>query len=177
MRLTSFSNYCVRMLMVAAVRTPMLTTIREASTKFGISDAHLVKCVHQLGSWGYLETIRGNKGGFRLAKPAEEIGLGEVIRKTEDGFKIVECFDPATNTCPLITFCRFRLALERANAAFLRELDAFTLADLTENGEALLNVLDLPPPPADDAIGDTTVARNASSRSGERKPCAARPKG
>ena len=98
MRLTSYSNYTMRVLMVAAARSPALSTIREVAHSFNISEAHLVKCVHQLGTWGYLATVRGNKGGFRLARPAAEINVGEVIRRTEDGFNTVECFDSSNNT-------------------------------------------------------------------------------
>jgi Rrf2 family nitric oxide-sensitive transcriptional repressor len=145
MRLTSYTNYTLRVLMVAAARSPLLTTIQEVADGFGISKAHLVKCVHQLGSWGYLETVRGNGGGFRLARPAGEIGIGEVVRRTEEGFTIVECFDRETNTCPLIDGCRFGSALQRATAAFLAVLDELTLADVTENGGELLGLLDLRP--------------------------------
>ena len=104
--------------------------------------------MHQLGTWGYLETVRGNRGGFRLARPAELIGLGEVIRLTEEGFTIVECFDPATNTCPLIDRCRLRPALRRATDAFLDALDKFTLADISDNGDDILAILNLARSPA-----------------------------
>ena len=144
MRLTSYTNFTLRILMVAAARRPALTTIQEAAVGFGISKAHLVKCVHHLGVWGYLETVRGNGGGFRLARPPETISLGEVIRKTEDGFLLVECFDPRDNTCPLVDRCRLRPALERATEAFLSALDEMTLAEIIENGEDLLEVIDLP---------------------------------
>lgn len=146
MRLTSYSNYTLRILMVAAARSPALTTIQDVADGFAISKAHLVKCVHRLGRWGYLETVRGNGGGFRLVRPATSISLGEVIRRTEDGFSLVECFDPATNTCPLVARCRLRPALAKATEAFLFALDATTLADITENGDDLLAVLDLPLP-------------------------------
>jgi Rrf2 family nitric oxide-sensitive transcriptional repressor len=146
MKLTSFSNYCMRVLMVAAARTPALTTIRDLSQSFGISDAHIVKCVHQLGTWGYLETVRGNKGGFRLARPAAEITVGDVLRKTEDRFTIVECFDRESNTCRLAEICKFRSALERATEAFLAVLDEVTLADITGHGADILSALDLPVP-------------------------------
>lgn len=143
MRLTSYSNYTLRVLMVAAARAPDLTTIQEIADGFGISKAHLVKCVHQLGAWGYLETLRGNGGGFRLVKPAVSISLGEVIRRTEEGFALVECFDPVTNTCPLVDRCRLRKALQSATTAFLEALDAMTLAEISDNGADLLDVLDL----------------------------------
>lgn len=125
-----------------------LTTVGDVADSFGISKTHLVKCVHQLGAWGYLETVRGNRGGFRLARPAELIGLGEVIRLTEEGFTIVECFDPATNTCPLIDRCRLRPALRRATDAFLEALDKFTLADISDNGDDILAILNLARTPA-----------------------------
>ena len=148
MKLTSFSNYSLRVLMVAAARFPGLTTIGEVACGFGISKAHLVKCVHQLGAWGYLETVRGNKGGFRLARPAVSISIGEIIRLTEDGFVLVKCFDPATNSCPLVGHCRLRPALLRATNAFLESLDEFTLADISDNGDDILDVLQLPRPGA-----------------------------
>ncbi len=143
MRLTSYSNYTLRVLMVAAARAPGLTTIQEVADGFAISKAHLVKCVHQLGGWGYLATQRGNGGGFRLARPAASISLGEVIRRTEEGFSLVECFDPAANGCPLVDRCRLRGALARATEAFLSELDRTSLADITENGDELLDILEL----------------------------------
>ena len=146
MKLTTYSNYSMRVLMVAAARSPDLTTVREVSDAFRISEAHLVKCVHQLGAWGFLETVRGNRGGFRLARPAASIGVGEVIRRTEDGFALVECFDPATNRCPLIDRCKLKRALHRATEAFLAVLDETTLADIAANGEDLLAILELRPP-------------------------------
>jgi Rrf2 family nitric oxide-sensitive transcriptional repressor len=146
MKLTSYSNYSMRVLMVAAARPGVLTTVGEVAEAFGISTPHLVKCVHQLGQWGYLETVRGAKGGFRLAKPPAQIGVGEVIRRTEAGFEIVECFNPETNTCPLISRCKLRGALQKATDAFLKALDELTLADMTTNGDHLMDLLDFTPP-------------------------------
>jgi Rrf2 family nitric oxide-sensitive transcriptional repressor len=133
MRLTSYSNYTVRVLMVAAARSPLLTTVQHVADGFAISRSHLVKCVHQLGSWGYL----------RLARPAETIPLGEVIRRTEETFAIVECFEPKTNTCPFLDHCRLRQALEKATEAFLAVLDGLSIADITDNGDELLSILSL----------------------------------
>jgi Rrf2 family nitric oxide-sensitive transcriptional repressor len=143
MRLTSYSNFSLRTLMVAAMREPGLSTVQEVAEAFGISRAHLVKCVHQLGQWGYLENVRGNRGGFRLARPAAEISIGEVIRRTEDGFDLVECFDPGENSCPLIGDCRLSVALTRARDVFLDELDRHTIADVTGNDGDLMALLHL----------------------------------
>lgn len=142
MKLTSYSNYSVRVLMIAAARSPSLVTVSEVAKAFGVSHPHLVKCVHQLGQWGYLETMRGAKGGFRLAMAPDSIVIGDVIRLTEAGFDIVECFDARANTCPLIDACKLRGALRKATDAFLSALDALSLADIADNGDEILAALD-----------------------------------
>ncbi|MBK8210375.1 MAG: Rrf2 family transcriptional regulator [Rhodospirillales bacterium] len=63
---------------------------------------------------GYLETVRGPNGGFRLARDSREFRIGDVIRQTEAEPVLVECFDPATNTCPLLPACQLRVALQEA---------------------------------------------------------------
>ncbi|MCI4677328.1 Rrf2 family transcriptional regulator [Rhodoblastus acidophilus] len=148
MKLTSYSNFTLRVLMVAAARQPELTTIGEIADAFQISKAHLTRCVHQLGQWGYIETVRGNGGGFRLARDATAISVGEVIRRTEEGFDVVECFDAETATCPLLPRCGLRPALLRATDVFLATLDGFTLAEIAANGEDLLDALALQRPAA-----------------------------
>jgi len=163
MRLTSYSNYSLRVLLAASARSPRLTTIREVAEGFGLPDSHLVKCVHQLGTWGYLETVRGNRGGFRLARPATAITLGDVVRRTEDGLSVVECLDPETNTCPLIHRCRMSQVLRRATDAFLDVLDRLTLADVAGNEDDFRMLLDGKTPtllPAE-GCGDPRVAGHA----------------
>ena len=141
MRLTSYSNYALRTLMVAAMRDGQLVTVHEVAESFGISKAHLVKCVHQLGVWGYLDNVRGRNGGFRLARPAREITVGEIIRKTEDDLDLVECFDAVTNTCPLIGLCNLGKVFKQACRAFLDVLDGVTIADISANRSDVLGAL------------------------------------
>ncbi len=142
MRLTSFTNYALRTLMVAAMRGDTLTRCHEVADAFGISRAHCTKCVHQLGQWGFLENVRGRGGGFRLARPAHTITIGEVVRLTEDSLELVECFNARTNTCPLMEACRLSRTFKRALAAFLEVLDGVTLADVVTNKEVLMPLLE-----------------------------------
>lgn len=143
MRLTVYSDYSLRLLMYLAVRPERLSTIKEIAQAYTISENHLMKVVHQLGLAGYVETVRGRNGGMRLGKPADKIGLGELIRHTEPDMDIVPCFEAENKSCPLRRACRLKGALERARLAFLGVLDDYTLADLTATPGPMRAVLGL----------------------------------
>jgi len=142
MRLTQYSNYALRTLMYANLHNERLCQCQEVVDAFTISKAHLVKCVHQLGQWGFIQSVRGRNGGFRLARPADQISVGAVIRRTEDTLELVECFNSQTNRCPLISQCRLNRALMGAMKNFMDEMDALTIADITDNRSALLDLLE-----------------------------------
>ena len=129
MRLTTFSDYAFRVLIYLG-STPGLVTIADIANAYGISENHLMKVVHQLSRLGYLETVRGKGGGMRLARPPREIGVGEVLRATEDGFDLVECMGEGDCDCRIVRACVLKGALGEAVAAFLGTLDRYTLADL-----------------------------------------------
>lgn len=141
MRLTSYSDYSLRLLMYAALKDGSLVTIQEVADVYGISKNHLMKIAFKLGRSGILETVRGRNGGLRLARKPKDIGLGEVVRLTEEDFTMVECFNPASNTCTIAHPCRLRGMLARALDAYLAVLDEYTLADLTDNHPALSRIL------------------------------------
>ncbi len=116
--------------MYLGLRRNQLATIDEISKAYGISRAHLMKVVHELGRAGYLETVRGRGGGLRLAQDLDAIRVGDVVRRTEANMDLVECFDTKTNTCRIESACALRGVLEEALEAFMATLDGYTLADL-----------------------------------------------
>lgn len=130
MQLTRYTDYSLRVLIYLAVHPDDLATIDEIAGAYAISRTHLTKVVHRLGLAGYIETIRGRGGGMRLARPPEEISIGEVVRCTEEAMALVECFDPATSQCRIEPACGLRGALNDALQAFQRTLDGYTLADV-----------------------------------------------
>jgi Rrf2 family transcriptional regulator, nitric oxide-sensitive transcriptional repressor len=141
MRLTVYSDYALRLLMYLAVRNDRLATIPDVARAYSISSNHLMKVVHQMGQAGYIETVRGRNGGMRLAKPASEISVGEVIRFTEPDMDIVPCFQPENQACPLQRACRLKGALQKAQHAFLAVLDDYTIGDLTAVSAPLRTML------------------------------------
>ena len=129
MRLTTFSDYALRVLMYAAAEAPRLITIDETAAIYNISRAHLMKVVNLLTKAGYLRGVRGRSGGFTLAKQPEDINLGSVIRATEPDFALVECFSP-DNDCVLSNCCRLPSLLNDALGAFIAVFDQHTLAEI-----------------------------------------------
>src|SRR2546430_7071064 len=132
MRLTVYTDYALRLLMYLAVKNDGLATIADVAESYGISKNHLTKVASQLGVSGYVETVGGRRGGLRLAKPAETIGLGEVVRHTEPDMALMPCFKPVDAPCPIWRCCVLRGALEKARLAFVEVLDGYTLGDLVK---------------------------------------------
>lgn len=142
MKLTAYTNYALRTLQLAALKAPDLVRIEDVVHIHGLKKPNIVKAVHELGREGYLLTQRGRGGGFKLARPATEIRVGDVVRLTEGDLDIVECFNPDTNTCPLIGICRLSRAFQEATSAFMAVLDDLTIADIAANKGALMNRID-----------------------------------
>lgn len=143
LRLSQFSNYAIRILMYAALNGRQPSSLPKIARAYDISYNHLKKSATTLVRLGYLETVRGRVGGVRLAQSAADIRIGRVIRLTEGSVDLVECFDPATNTCPLMRVCQLNRALQEALAAFFAVLDSYTLADFVAEPEALTSLLGL----------------------------------
>jgi Rrf2 family nitric oxide-sensitive transcriptional repressor len=120
MRLTTFSDYTLRVLMYLGVRRDELVTIGEIAAAYGISENHLMKVVHFLARQGYVETVRGKGGGLRLAMAPEDIGVGEVVRGTEESLALVECFDAEQSQCNIAPACLLKGVFKKASGRLLR---------------------------------------------------------
>ena len=129
MRLTTLSDYALRVLMYTAAHHDRLVTIEETARVYHVSRSHLMKVVNILSRAGFLVSVRGRTGGFMLASSPETINLGAVLRATEPDFALVECFISG-NQCILTTRCRLPEALNDALGAFLAAMERYTLADL-----------------------------------------------
>ena len=142
MRLTMYTDFSLRVLLYLGTKEEgKLSTIQEISDAYSISKNHLMKVTFELGKAGFIHTVRGRGGGIRLADLPENINIGKVVRKMEDDFHLVECFDPEHNRCPIAPICGLRGVLGQALQAYLAVLDGYTLQDLLFNKEGLREIL------------------------------------
>ena len=130
MRLTTFTDYSLRLLLYLAVAPERRATIAEVAQAYCVSEHHMVKVVHVLGKAGVLSNTRGRHGGVALAQPPVKINIGRVVRLTEGPGRVAECFDARSNECRISGSCRLRRALGEAVDGFYNVLDKYTLQDL-----------------------------------------------
>lgn len=141
MRITKRTNIAVRLLMFCAANSDRLVTKSEIAACCNVSENHLAQVINQLSQLDFLRTQRGRNGGMTLARPPDQIRIGEVFRHVEGGLPIAECFADADNSCPLVNACRLRVALTDAAQAFYRSLDQITLELLICENVELISIL------------------------------------
>lgn len=131
MQLTKFTDYSLRVLIAVGAANGRGVTIADVAAQYGISKNHLMKVVQQLGTLGYLETVRGRGGGLRLAMAPDKINIGALVREVEGTFHVVPCFEATREqACIIAPACVLKRVLHRALRGFLEVLDEQTLEDL-----------------------------------------------
>lgn len=141
MRLTKQTNYGLRILMYCATNDVGLSRIQDIAKSYGVSETFMFKILQSLVKAGFVETVRGRNGGIKLAQPAANITMLNVVKVTEDQFLMAECFDAEFADCPLIDACNVNKALREALNAFFDVLSRYTIADLVENRVSMMTLL------------------------------------
>ncbi|MCP5400548.1 MAG: Rrf2 family transcriptional regulator [Sphingomonas sp.] len=136
MRLTRYTDYSLRVLIHLALHDDRLCSIGEMSRTYDVSHNHLMKVVNALARDGFIQTVRGRAGGMRLARPPEEITVGEVVRRTEEGFELADC-----SGCALSPACGLTSVLAKGMQAMLAVFDSFTIADLLTDKDVMRRLI------------------------------------
>ena len=139
-QLTLFSDYSLRILLYLTMHRGRRVALPEISAAYGISKNHLVKVVQVLVVQGWVESVAGRGGGLTLAHEPKDVNIAAVVRTTEPHLNLVECFESATNTCPIDGTCGLKRVLLRAREAFFDELERHTLADFAPHAPALIKI-------------------------------------
>lgn len=142
MKLKKYTDYALRVLLFTGMKSDgELASIKEISEVFNISQHHLGKVVFDLSKLELIETVRGRYGGIRLAKPAEEINVGMVVRQLENDFALLDCFDQGVSHCVISPGCTLKHALTKALHAFFKVLEEYTIKDLINNENELKELM------------------------------------
>lgn len=141
MRVTKKTNIAIRVMMFCAANENRQVTKSEIAEACNVSENHLARVVNSLAHEKFIKTQRGRHGGIRLARAPKEIVIGEIFRALEAPVPIAECFADGSDSCPLVSACRLRLALTDAAEAFFSHLDTVTLDALVCNNDLLMQLL------------------------------------
>lgn len=137
MRINSFSDVCLRLLMVlTSAPDGELSTTRDLAEQINTPYNHVSKAVLKLRQMGLVEAVRGRSGGVRIAPPGEVVTVGAVLRELDDRIDVANCLgDNAScevdmGACPLAHSCGLRGILNNARESFYASLDGVSISSL-----------------------------------------------
>lgn len=137
MKISTKGRYALRlMLELASNREGELLRIRTIAERQAISEKYLEQIISVLNRAGYVKSVRGAQGGYRLAKPASEYTVGMILRLTEGSLAPVTCLEDEENQCSRCEECVTLDVYEQIKEAVDRVVDNITLADLVEKQKA-----------------------------------------
>ena len=130
MKINAFADVSLRALLVlAAAPDGVLVTTQSIADAVGTPYNHVSKAMAKLRTLGMIDVERGRNGGSRLSSAGRTATVGQLLRQLDTRLDPADCVATG-RTCPLITECRLRAALNRAREAFYRELDGIEIASL-----------------------------------------------
>jgi Rrf2 family nitric oxide-sensitive transcriptional repressor len=130
--LTLFTDYALRSLLYLSWHQDRPCTVDEIAGYFRISADHVTKVMQHLARQGYVRSRRGRHGGAMLARPPEEIRLGDILRDFEQ-VALLDCLR-AENVCVIERACKLKGVLAEGQRRMMAYFDEHTLRDLAGDG-------------------------------------------
>lgn len=133
MKISTKGRYALRLMMDLAMNnTGEPVRIKDIAARQEISDKYLEQIISTLNKAGYVKSIRGPQGGYRLTKAPEQYTVGMILRLTEGSLAPVSCLEEEVNTCPRQDGCATLRLWQMLNTAISDIVDKVTLADVVE---------------------------------------------
>lgn len=133
MKISTKGRYALRLMLDLALNSGGdLVRIRNIAERQEISEKYLEQIISILNHAGYVRSVRGAQGGYRLAKDPSEYTVGMILRLTEGSLAPVACLDDEVNQCSRYEQCATLEVWERLRDAINGVVDHITLADLVE---------------------------------------------
>lgn len=133
MKISTKGRYALRLMIDIGLNckeTPV--RMKDVAARQEISIKYLEQIVSILVKAGYVKSIRGPQGGYRLTKPAKEYTVGMILRLTEGSLAPVECLDGEVNECSRAEACVTLRIWKELDEAIRQVVDKYTLKDLME---------------------------------------------
>ena len=137
MRISTKGRYAVRvMLDLATNNTGEYIKVKEIAGRQEISEKYLEQIISVLNKAGYVKSVRGAQGGYRIARDPASYTVGMILRLTEGSLNPVACLDDDVNECERCDTCEtLEVWIELADA-INHIVDNVTIADLVERQQA-----------------------------------------
>ena len=137
MKISTKGRYALRMMIdLAEHQEEGFISLKDISTRQDISKKYLEQIIAIVNKPGVLRANRGSQGGYRLAKPAKEYTVGEILRLTEGSLSPVECVDSNPVDCPRSAECPTLPMWQHLSKIINEYLDSVTLQDLVDNHQS-----------------------------------------
>lgn len=137
MKISTRGRYALRfMIELAKQENSEYTPLKDISEHQNISIKYLEQITSLLSKFGFLSSIRGPQGGYKLTKPASEYTIGSILRITEGNLAPVSCLETPTNTCERASTCQTLKLWEGLNNTVNKYLDSISLADLAQSPDS-----------------------------------------
>lgn len=131
MKISTKGRYALRLMLdIAAHDSGEPVRIKDIASRQEISAKYLEQIVAILSKAGYVKSIRGPQGGYRLTRKPEEYPLGEILRLTEGSLAPVECLEGEMNQCPRAGDCITLIFWKKLDKAIREVTEGYTLEDL-----------------------------------------------
>lgn len=140
MKISTKGRYALRLMLDLALHdTDAPVRIKDIAARQEISDKYLEQIISGLNKAGYVKSIRGPQGGYKLAKTPSYYTVGMILRLTEGSLAPVACLDDEVNQCIRQESCATLELWRRLDDAIKSVVDTITLADLVEWQEEKIN--------------------------------------
>jgi Rrf2 family nitric oxide-sensitive transcriptional repressor len=141
MQMTKFTDYGLRVLISLTVTEQGSLGAAQIAAQYGVSAHHMAKIATALVGGGFVVSERGRNGGLRLARAADQISLGAVVRHLSRNDTLVDCLGEGPVDCCIVPACGLRGPLRAAQEAFYSALDSYSIADCAGQRSALRALL------------------------------------
>lgn len=133
MKISTKGRYAIRLMTDLAMNSHGESiSLKEVSARQSISVKYLEQIVRQLCNAQLLRSTRGAQGGYKLARPAQEYTVGDVLRAIEGNLAPVACLEDEPNQCPSYEQCITVKMWEGLYKTMTDYLDSITIQDLVD---------------------------------------------